>query len=110
MRGIIVKFREKCKCVDFKYEKCPYFCYRCGIIGHNEKDCNTIGGKGDYQGNQFGAWLKANNNKTQSKMQKHGQTSKSGSKGKGKENQQEDNTRGERTVEHYRNRGETIRR
>ncbi|KAL2893311.1 hypothetical protein RDABS01_009220 [Bienertia sinuspersici] len=26
---------------EFKYERLPYFCFACGIIGHSEKDCTN---------------------------------------------------------------------
>ena len=28
--------------VDFAYERLPYFCLACGIMGHSEKDCHSV--------------------------------------------------------------------
>lgn len=28
--------------VEYKYERLPYFCFACGIIGHSEKDCLKV--------------------------------------------------------------------
>ncbi|XP_021736509.1 uncharacterized protein LOC110703057 [Chenopodium quinoa] len=28
--------------IEFKYERLPYFCFACGIIGHSEKDCTLV--------------------------------------------------------------------
>ncbi|KAI5018150.1 hypothetical protein ZWY2020_043038 [Hordeum vulgare] len=41
----------------FEYEFLPDFCYRCGIIGHGEKDCEVRVCKGDMK--QYGRWLRA---------------------------------------------------
>ncbi|KAE8771451.1 hypothetical protein D1007_56686 [Hordeum vulgare] len=41
----------------FEYEFLPDFCYRCGIIGHGEKDCEVRVYKGDMK--QYGRWLRA---------------------------------------------------
>lgn len=28
--------------VDFAYERLPFFCFACGIMGHSEKDCQSV--------------------------------------------------------------------
>ncbi|XP_074306144.1 uncharacterized protein LOC141641378 [Silene latifolia] len=42
---------------NVKYERLPISCYRCGVIGHGEKDCE----QGPYEEDelQFGEWLRA---------------------------------------------------
>ena len=46
--------------VQFKYERLPNFCYRCGLLSHTLKDCqepresNTVGEKEELQ---YRAWL-----------------------------------------------------
>ena len=48
--------------VFFKYERLPIFCYRRGILGHQDRECKKIT-KGypslDDDGFQFGPWLHA---------------------------------------------------
>lgn len=47
--------------VQFKYERLPNFCYRCGLLSHALKDClevearNTLSEKEELQ---YGAWLR----------------------------------------------------
>ena len=44
----------------FKYERLPIFCYRCGIIGHQDKECPQLKMgcfSSDDDGFQFGPWL-----------------------------------------------------
>ena len=38
-RGTTVKMNDAMKWIKFRNEKCPDFCYACGIIGHSEKGC-----------------------------------------------------------------------
>lgn len=45
--------------VEFKYEGLPFFCFKCGIMGHLEKDCQLEESDGDDRGRQWGAWLRA---------------------------------------------------
>ena len=44
--------------VDFRYERLPTFCYRCGILGHDEKHCQASSLE-QLSGRQYGEWLKA---------------------------------------------------
>ncbi|XP_027090285.1 uncharacterized protein [Coffea arabica] len=39
-RGTLVKLEGVNTWVEFKYERCPDFCYNCGRIGHGDKSCN----------------------------------------------------------------------
>ncbi|KAK9983959.1 hypothetical protein SO802_033484 [Lithocarpus litseifolius] len=44
--------------VDFRYERLPTFCYKCGILGHDEKHCQ-VSSMEPLSGRQYGEWLKA---------------------------------------------------
>lgn len=62
-RGTQVKLNGVAIFAEFRYEKCPDFCYKCGRIGHGEKSCkfdkeHRTGVKEE----QYGAWLRANTN------------------------------------------------
>ncbi|GMP71721.1 hypothetical protein CsSME_00030018 [Camellia sinensis var. sinensis] len=53
--------------VTFKYERLPNFCYFCGLLGHSEKECNTLLSHpetGPGKAMQYGPWLRANVPKT----------------------------------------------
>lgn len=64
LRGTMVKMGDNRIWVDFEYERCPDFCYLCGIIGHNEKSCFTKNKPGANRDSaQFGAWMLANSGK-----------------------------------------------
>ena len=52
------KEQEKGREVTFKYEHLPDFCYICGVIGHNDRDCPSKQ-KWDTK-QEYGPWLKAN--------------------------------------------------
>ena len=48
--------------VSFKYEKIPNFCYWCGFVSYDDKDCNRwLASKGtlDITKQEYGAWLRA---------------------------------------------------
>nr|XP_027067674.1 uncharacterized protein LOC113693318 [Coffea arabica] len=62
LRGTVVRIAGTGKWIAFKYERCPDFCYNCGIVGHSERSCNVrrlLGGSTDE--NQYGPWMRAGN-------------------------------------------------
>ena len=38
LRGTMVKMNGIIRWVEFKYERCPDFCFSCGIMGHTERN------------------------------------------------------------------------
>ncbi|XP_058733973.1 uncharacterized protein LOC131605657 [Vicia villosa] len=65
-RGTVVKFKEKDKRVHFKYERLPTFCFMCGRLGHQLKDCESLEElteegfeELDEQDLSYGQWLRA---------------------------------------------------
>ncbi|XP_058746134.1 uncharacterized protein LOC131619008 [Vicia villosa] len=65
-RGTVVKFKDKTLRVHFKYERLPTFCFVCGRIGHQLKDCEALGDISEEgfedieeQDLSFGLWLRA---------------------------------------------------
>ncbi|XP_027158430.1 uncharacterized protein LOC113760055 [Coffea eugenioides] len=65
LRGSTVKVNGALKWLNFRYERCPEFCYKCGVIGHGEKSCKEViqicKGKQEHQ---YGPWLRANTGKS----------------------------------------------
>jgi len=63
MRGKIFRIENINKgWVYFKYERLPTFCYRCGILGHQERECQSVRKwciSTDEEDFQFGPWLRA---------------------------------------------------
>ena len=62
MRGKMIQIEGMEKgWVHFKYERLPIYCYRCGILGHQERECQKTK-KGcftvDEDDFQFGPWLR----------------------------------------------------
>ncbi|XP_021731496.1 uncharacterized protein LOC110698385 [Chenopodium quinoa] len=53
--------------VDFKYERLPYLCFSCGIIGHSEKDCVNVPDEEKLQKLGWGLFLRASPRKGISK-------------------------------------------
>ena len=39
LRATTVRIRDEANRIKFRYEKCPDFCYYCGKMGHNERNC-----------------------------------------------------------------------
>lgn len=47
--------------VQFKYERLPNFCYRCGLLNHALRDCpepSDLDGQSEEEQLQYGAWLR----------------------------------------------------
>ena len=52
---------EEARWVHFKYERLPNFCYRCGLLEHDLKECPESIGIDKVEGRddlQYGAWLR----------------------------------------------------
>lgn len=45
--------------IDFKYERLPFFCFMCGIMGHSENDCLLLTDDDEDCSLGWGLWLKA---------------------------------------------------
>ena len=52
---------EEARWVHFKYERLPNFCYRCGLLEHDLKECPESVGRDKVEGRddlQYRAWLR----------------------------------------------------
>ncbi|WJX41610.1 hypothetical protein P8452_28938 [Trifolium repens] len=65
-RGTVIKSQDRSLKVYFKYERLPNFCFVCGRIGHQLKECDEAGdleeaGYEDLEEKElgFGPWLRA---------------------------------------------------
>ncbi|XP_021840635.2 uncharacterized protein [Spinacia oleracea] len=45
--------------IKLKYERLPFFCFMCGIIGHSERDCTVLSEEQQKRGPTWGMGLKA---------------------------------------------------
>nr|XP_027120420.1 uncharacterized protein LOC113737375 [Coffea arabica] len=70
LRGTVVKIAGALKWIAFKYERCPDFCYSCGLVGHSERSCKDrrVTG-GSMGGHQYGPWLRAGNTRSSPQKQ-----------------------------------------
>lgn len=68
LRGTLVQAAGTLKWVAFKYERCPDFCYKCGIVGHGDRTCKErITIPEGLLENQYGPWMRAGINKSPAK-------------------------------------------
>ncbi|PNX56720.1 hypothetical protein L195_g058346 [Trifolium pratense] len=65
-RGTVIKYQDRSLKVFFKYERLPTFCFVCGRIGHQLKECEEAGDleeagyeELDEKELGFGPWLRA---------------------------------------------------
>jgi interleukin-1 receptor-associated kinase 1 len=65
-KGTKIKFQDRNLWVDFKYERLPNFCFACGKIGHQMKECEEVDDVDENNYNDieeksqaFGPWLRA---------------------------------------------------
>lgn len=63
MRGKMIQIENlDADWVVFKYERLPIFCYRCGLLGHQDHECPQLKtgcfatNEGDFQ---YGPWLRS---------------------------------------------------
>ena len=45
--------------VTFAYERLPFFCFLCGMIGHGEKECSNVDDEDDERSMGWGKYLRA---------------------------------------------------
>ncbi|KAL3498044.1 hypothetical protein ACH5RR_040776 [Cinchona calisaya] len=62
LRSTTVKLQGQAKWVEFRYEKCPDFCYSCWIIRHSERRCKKDN-LNQQKEKQYGSWLRTNGNR-----------------------------------------------
>lgn len=61
LRGIMLKTDEGTVWIPLKYESLPIYCFGCGIIGHQTRNCEMVPKvNGDsFDDLQYGPWIKA---------------------------------------------------
>jgi hypothetical protein len=61
VRGRMLKIRDRTTWISFQYEKIPRFCFKCGVIAHDQEGCLLRGSRKIYDkevDEQFGPWLR----------------------------------------------------
>jgi hypothetical protein len=86
-RGRALNFAGKSSWIEFKYEKLPLFCFRCGCIVHGSKGCSAPPATHIHareEPKQWGSWLRAID------PRRRGATTGPGSRGGGANSTQSD--------------------
>ena len=56
--GVVASLEGELHQIFFQYERLPIFCFLCGILGHDDRHCQSgVNNIGEFQ--QCGEWLKA---------------------------------------------------
>lgn len=53
--------------VEFSYERLPFFCFACGVMGHSERDCDVVSEDEKKKGLGWGMFLRASPRKGRGK-------------------------------------------
>ena len=56
--GVIASPKGEIYQVYFRYKRLPNFCFSCGIMGHDERYCQSMGNPTN-EPQQYGEWLRA---------------------------------------------------
>lgn len=49
--------------IVFRYERIPFFCFLCGVLGHSERYCNNVSEEDRKKGFKWGIYLRASPHK-----------------------------------------------
>lgn len=74
LRGSTVTMKGITRWVEFRYERCPDFCYCCGRIGHNDKSCKHGDKLKGSLKPQYGLWMRAQYQRSSPKKAHHAKT------------------------------------
>lgn len=65
LRGTVMRMGGGKSWVEFRYERCPDFCYMCGLVGHNQKVCTERRKEeAEEVDEQYGGWMKSGINRS----------------------------------------------
>lgn len=61
LRGVMLRLPDQMAWIPLKYEHLPIYCFNCGIISHQIKQCQELQAATDnnYDDLRYGVWIKA---------------------------------------------------